>query len=91
MPNTFIFAKKGNTTSVPWSSRFAVFDEKDSLVDSRQRRSTMNVFDSQLPGVIKAGVSVDVAFQLQPGIYRIREIVTDLEDHQMTAFSRGLL
>jgi len=39
----------------------------------------MNVFDSQLPGVIKAGVSVDVAFQLQPGIYRIREIVTDLK------------
>ena len=28
-----------------------------------------------------------LTFQLEPGGYRIREVVTDSEDHQMTAVS----
>ncbi len=47
----------------------------------------MSVLDSQLPAFFEAGVEEDVTFQLEPGGYRIREVVTDSEDHQMTAAS----
>ena len=66
---------------------FAVFDQKENLVDSQQRRARVSVLDSQLPAFFEAGVDEDVTFQLEPGGYRIREVVTDSEDHQMTAVS----
>jgi VWFA-related protein len=66
---------------------FAVFDQKENLVDSQQRRAMVSVLDSQLPALFEAGVEEDVTFQLEPGGYRIREVVTDSEDHQMTAVS----
>jgi hypothetical protein len=66
---------------------FAVFDQKENLVDSQQRRARVSVLDSQLPALFEAGVDEDVTFQLEPGGYRIREVVTDSEGHQMTAVS----
>ena len=66
---------------------FAVFDQKENLVDPQQRRARVSVLDSQLPALFEAGVDEDVTFQLEPGGYRIREVVTDSEDHQMTAVS----
>jgi hypothetical protein len=69
---------------------FAVFDQKENLVDSQQRRARVSVLDSQLPALFEAGVEEDVTFQLEPGGYRIREVVTDSEDHQMTAVSYNL-
>lgn len=66
---------------------FAVFDQKENLVASQQRRARVSVLDSQLPALFEAGVEEDVTFQLEPGGYRIREVVTDSEDHQMTAVS----
>jgi hypothetical protein len=66
---------------------FAVFDQKENMVDSQQRRARVSVLDSQLPALFEAGVDEDVTFQLEPGGYWIREVVTDSEDHQMTATS----
>jgi hypothetical protein len=37
---------------------------------------------------MRAGLRMDSTFDLQPGAYRVREIVTDSEEHRMTAFSR---
>jgi hypothetical protein len=67
---------------------FAVFDRKENLVNARQWRDKVNVLDGQLPGFIKAGVDVNLTFQLKPGAYRLRAVVTDSEDHNMTALSR---
>jgi VWFA-related protein len=81
------FHKEGahNLNTVTFVS--AVFDQEENLVDSKQRRFRVSVLDSQLPGFFKAGIDADVTFELKPGSYRIREIVTDSEDRQMTAFS----
>ena len=68
---------------------FGVFDQKGSLVIAQQRHATVNVTDEQLPGFLKAGMNVDMAFQLKPGSYRIREVVTDSEQRQ-TALSRNV-
>jgi VWFA-related protein len=67
---------------------FAVFDQKENLLNAQQRRAKVNVLDSQLPEFLKNGVNVNLAFQLEPGHYRLREVVTDSEDHRMTTLSR---
>jgi hypothetical protein len=69
---------------------FAVFDQQESLVNAQQRRARVNILDGQLPGFLKGGVDVNATFQLKPGVYRIREVVTDSEDHHMTTLSRDV-
>ena len=69
---------------------FAIFDQKENLVDSQQRRARVSVLDAQLPDLLKAGVDADMTFQLKPGIYRIREVVTDSEEHHITTFSKNV-
>jgi VWFA-related protein len=68
---------------------FGVFDQKENLVIAQQRHATVDVTDGQLPEFLKAGMKVDMAFQLKPGSYRIREVVTDSEQ-RMTALSRNV-
>ena len=68
---------------------FGVFDQKGNLMTAQQRHATVDVTDEQLPEFLKAGISVDMAFQLKPGSYRIREVVTDSEQRQ-TALSRNV-
>jgi VWFA-related protein len=69
---------------------FAIFDEKDNLVTARQRRASLSVPDAQLQDLFKDGVTIRMSFQLKPGIYRIREVVTDSQEHHLTAVSTTL-
>jgi hypothetical protein len=43
-----------------------------------------------LQDLFKDGVTISMSFQLKPGVYRIREVVTDSEDHHLTAVSTTL-
>jgi hypothetical protein len=65
----------------------AIFDEKQNLIASQQRRANVHVPDSQLPSFLKQGMDAQMTFNLKPGLYKVREVVTDTEDHQMSAFS----
>ena len=68
----------------------AIFDQREDLLMSQQRQAKVNLHDAEVQGFLAAGVDVDITFQLKPGIYRIREVVTDSEEHHMTAFSKNL-
>jgi VWFA-related protein len=69
---------------------FAIFDQQENLVTAQLRRTRLSVLDAQLQDLIKEGVSVNTRFQLKPGIYRIREVVTDSQEHHLTALSTTL-
>jgi hypothetical protein len=84
------FQKEGGRNLNTVSFVFAIFDEKDNLVMARQRRTSLNVPDGQLPDLFKEGVTISMSFQLKPGVYRIREVVTDSEEHHLTAVSTTL-
>jgi VWFA-related protein len=84
------FQKEGGHNLNTVSFVFAIFDEKDNLVMARQRRTNLNVPDGQLPDLFKEGVTISMSFQLKPGVYRIREVVTDSEEHHLTAVSTTL-
>jgi VWFA-related protein len=76
-PKSLHLQKEGDHNLDTLTFVFGVFDHKDNLVIAQQRHATVNVADGQLPEFLKAGISVDMAFQLKPGSYRIREVVTD--------------
>jgi VWFA-related protein len=69
---------------------FAIFDEKDNLVVARLKRTSLSVSDAQLQDLLKDGITVGTSFQLKPGVYRIREVVTDTQEHHLTAVSTAL-
>jgi VWFA-related protein len=84
------FQKEGGHNLNTVNFVFAIFDEKDNLVMARLRRTNLNVPDAQLQDLFKAGVTIGMNFQLKPGVYRIREVVTDSQEHHLTAVSTTL-
>jgi VWFA-related protein len=68
----------------------AIFDQKDNLVQLQRGQAKLEAPDAQLQQVLSAGLKMDSTFELKPGIYRVREVVTDSEDHQITALSRNV-
>jgi hypothetical protein len=81
------FRKEGNQNLNTVTFVFAVFDQNEKLVASQQKRAGVSVLDAQLPELLKGGVTMSMNFQLKPGTYRIREVVTDSEEHHLTALS----
>jgi hypothetical protein len=84
------FQKEGNRNTNTVMFVFAVFDQNDNLLDAQLRRAKVTVADEQLPALFASGLDLSLTFQLKPGTYRLREVVTESEDHQMTAFSRSV-
>ncbi len=88
-PQSLHLQKEGDHNLDTLTFVFGVFDQKGNLVIAQQRHATVDVADGQLPEFLKAGISVDMAFPLKPGSYRIREVVTDSEQ-RLTALSRNV-
>lgn len=47
----------------------------------------VGVTDAELADLLRDGINMSVGFQLMPGTYRIREMVTESEEHHLTAIS----
>jgi VWFA-related protein len=77
-----------NLNSVTFVS--AIFDQRDNLVQLQRGQAKLEVPDAQLQHVLSAGLKMDSTFELKPGIYRVREVVTDSEEHHLTAVSRDV-
>ena len=88
-PKSLHLQKEGDHNLDTLTFVVGVFDQKGNLMIAQQRHATVDVADGQLPEFLKAGIGVDMAFQLKPGSYRIREVVIDSEPRQ-TALSRNL-
>jgi VWFA-related protein len=88
-PKSLHLQKEGDHNLDTLTFVFGVFDQKENLVIAQQRHANVDIADGQLPEFLKAGISVDVAFQLKPGSYRIRGVVTDSEQ-RLTALSRNV-
>ena len=88
-PQSLHFQKEGDHNRNTLTFIFGVFDQKENLVIAQQRHATVDVADGQLPEFLKTGMNLDMAFQLKPGSYRIREVVTDSEQ-RLTALSRNV-
>ncbi len=88
-PNALHLQKQGEHNLNTLTFVFAVFDQKENLLMAQQRHATVDVTDAQLPEFLKSGMNLDMAFQLKPGSYRIRQVVIDSE-HRLSALSRNV-
>ena len=88
-PNALHLQKEGEHNLNTLTFVFGVFDQKENLLTAQQRHATVDVTDPQLPELLKSGMDLGMDFQLKPGRYRIREVVTDSE-HRLTALSRNV-
>jgi VWFA-related protein len=68
----------------------AIFDQKNNLIQLQRGQAKLEAPDAELQQVLSAGLKMDSTFVLKPGIYRVREVVTDSEDHHITALSRNV-
>jgi hypothetical protein len=68
-----------------------VFDSTDHLLQAQQRQAKISATDDELKDVTQKGIDFVFAFQLPAGSYRIRTVVTESRQHQVTATSRPIL
>jgi hypothetical protein len=88
-PASLHFQKEADHNRNTLTFVFGVFDQKGGLVKAQQRHATVDVTDAQLKGLLKAGIDVSMTFELKPGNYWVREVVTDSEQ-RLSALSRNI-
>src|SRR3984885_12796714 len=88
-PKSLHLQKEGDHNLDTLTFVFGVFDQKENLVIAQQRHANVDIADGQLPEFLKAGINLGMAFQLKPGSYRIRALITDSEQ-RLTALSRNV-
>jgi hypothetical protein len=84
------FRKDGQRNLNSVTFVFAVFDQKDNLLQVQKGQAPFDTPDAELEHVQSAGLKMDSKFVLKPGKYRVREVVTDAEEHRVTAVSRNV-
>jgi VWFA-related protein len=84
---TLHFHKEGERNQNTVTFVFVIFDRSGDYVTGQQRQAKVNLPDDSLSHLLTAGMDIKVTFQLKPGTYTVREVVTDAEDHLMTTFS----
>lgn len=67
-----------------------VFDANNKVVEVKERQAKLNLTDDQLPDFEQNGVEVESKFQLKPGIYRLRVVVAESEEHRIAATSQSV-
>jgi hypothetical protein len=68
----------------------AIFDDKDNVVQVKQRRANVDLTDDQLPDFLNDGVDVNTMFELKPGTYRLRVAVIESVEHRVGSLSRAI-
>ena len=68
----------------------AVFDDKDTLVQVKQRHAKVDLSDDQLPDFLSDGLDMNTLFELKPGSYRLRVAVIESSEHRLGALSRDI-
>jgi VWFA-related protein len=87
-PKSLHFRKDGQRNLDNVTFVFAIFDAKDDMIQLQKGQAKMDVSDAELQNILRAGLKMDSTFELKPGTYRVREVVTDSEEHRLTSVSR---
>lgn len=65
-----------------------VFDANNKVVEVKERQAKLNLTDDELLDFVQNGVEVESKFQLKPGTYRVRVVVTESDEHQIGAINQ---
>jgi hypothetical protein len=67
-----------------------IFNDGGKSVGGQKQQARVNLPDEALAHLLATGMDVKLTFQLKPGNYTMREVVSDSEDHHLTALSRSV-
>jgi len=87
--SSFFFRKDADHSLNTVMFYFAVFDS-NRLLYGQARQVKVDAVEAQMPALLEGGINARAVFQLKPGNYRIREVVTELEEGHMAAQSRNV-
>jgi hypothetical protein len=88
--NTLHFHKNGDRNQSTVTFIAAVFDGSGKYLTGQQQHARVDIPDDDIPKLNATGMNVKMVFQLKPGAYTIREVVTESEDHHLAALSRNV-
>ena len=66
----------------------AVFDQDNKAVEVKESHAKVDLSDDQLADFLSNGVEVQTVFQLKPGNYRLRIVVTEADENKVASLSR---
>jgi VWFA-related protein len=67
-----------------------IFNDGGKSVGGQQQQARVNLPDEALAHLLATGMDIKLTFQLKPGDYTMRAVVTDSEEHHITALSRNM-
>lgn len=82
------FRKEGDHSVNALTFTSAIFSSDGKFVSGQEKQLQLDLEDATLRKLIATGIDVTLSFQLNPGGYIVREVVTDSEEHRLTALSR---
>jgi VWFA-related protein len=68
----------------------AVFDDKENLVEIKDRHANIDLQTEELPDFLNNGVDVNFMFELMPGKYRLRIAGIESVQHRLGTLSRHI-
>jgi hypothetical protein len=85
------FQKAGDRNANTLTFVSTIFDGNGTWVTGQQQQVRLNLPDTSLQKLLtSAGIVVRTTFHLAPGVYTVREVVMDSEDHHLGAVSRQI-
>jgi len=84
------FHKEGKRSQNTVTFVSVIYDGNGTYVTGQQRQAKVDLPEVRLPDLFASGMNVKIIFQLKSGTYTLREVVTDSEDHHMTALSENV-
>jgi VWFA-related protein len=84
------FRKEGAHSINALTFMSAIFSSDGKFVSGQEKQLQLDLEDATLRKLIATGIDVTLRFQLNPGGYTVREVVTDSEEHRLTALSRKI-
>jgi hypothetical protein len=82
------FRKEGEHSVNALTFVAAIFGRDGKFVTGREKQLQLDLPDATLRQLLATGIDVTFTFQLKPGDYTVRELVTDSQEHRLTALSR---
>jgi hypothetical protein len=84
------FRREGNRNVCTLTFVSTIFDRDGNWVTGQQQQAQLNLLDSTLRDMLTTGAVMRTTYHLAPCTYLLREVVTESEDHHLTAVSRHI-
>jgi VWFA-related protein len=81
------FRKEGDRSVDKLIFHTTLFDRDGKYVNAKEASLDLHLKDATLEKFVQSGLNANTSFQVQPGTYRVREVVRDTESNGLSALN----